>query len=109
MKSGPMLAQQRWANVASPTHFLPTANVEPTLYRLLYDIGSMLARRRGDHRRMVVHPISAQCFFEIRSNVHPITLAQRYWANIGPDFIKTFCRCRPYNHSPTVNLTSSQH
>src|SRR5688572_14582582 len=97
----------------------------------------MLARCQDHRWRMVVWPTSAKGFYEIRSNVPPITLAQRsythlyptdgprqsdplptyirrwinvrpitlgqrYWTIIGPDFIKTFCRCRVYNHSPMV-------
>ena len=66
------------------TIFQPTANVDPTLYRHLYDIGSMLARYQDYRRRMVVWPISAKCFYEIRSNVHPIILGQRSYTNLYP-------------------------
>src|ERR1043165_38800 len=37
---------------------------------------------------MVARPTSAKGFYEIRSNVRPITLGQRYWVNIGPDLKK---------------------
>ena len=74
----------------------------------------MLARYQDHRWRMVVWPTLAKGFYEIRSNVPPITLAQRSYTHLYPTdgprqsdplptYIRHWINVRPMSGSPLAN------